>query len=218
MTTTISALNKLLLAIVGTIVLTGCKMQSNFQTRANANAYLKSNKQVFVSRSTLEEYVSRIGKRLIIVSDNPHNDYRFMVTDNSKQQIIIKDDNQITLTRGLLASLPDEAALAAVLSKAIVISEYDLNNPEHPMQGINYQLLDVKSMQYTARAGYDPNAIVELQANYLQQSLPNRSNWLHSLFMQSNWEAHQKNKQALKQFPKGLLRGKDRYIQILKKS
>ena len=70
-------------------------------------------------QTPLEEYVSRIGKRMQIVSENASNKYQFKVVNFDTPEVEFDTEKRsITITTALLQQLNDEAELAAVLSLA----------------------------------------------------------------------------------------------------
>lgn len=68
----------------------------------------------------LQDYVSRVGKKLAAVSDQPQLPYEFVVLNNSVPNAWALPGGKIAVNRGLLTMLEDEAELAAVLGHEIV--------------------------------------------------------------------------------------------------
>lgn len=163
----------------------------------------------------LQEYVSRVGKRLMIVIEEPIQNYEFIVSNSLSPDFNTTAPNKITISRGMLVKLQDEAELAAVLSHAIANlknSRLSLNLPVTELQAIT---TDKYSMTYMSRAGYDPNAVIELQELYLNPLDPRYGEWLNSIFIDRPPSLIRiaANKEAAAQLPLGLQRAKDRYQQ-----
>lgn len=147
-----------------------------------------------IAKSDLEEYVSRVGKKILIVVDNPKYNYEFSII-NSKSSQLHSNGPLIQISEGLLINLQDEAQLAAVLSNTIA----------------GEQLIDDKnSMLYMSRAGYDPMAAIELQEIYLSSR---SGKWLKDVFYNNppNIDRLAINKQIVEGLPKGLQRAKERF-------
>jgi predicted Zn-dependent protease len=138
--------------------------------------------------TSIEEYINRVGKRVLLVSNNPDIDFQYHYS-SSNEQILELDPATITITvsRGLLKNIKDEAQLAALLT----ISMSKLSNSSD---------IDKGTIIYLSRAGYDPEALVniqESQADYLKliyTSLPDAA-------------TINANKIAISKLPQGLKRG-----------
>lgn len=121
--------------------------------------------------SRIEEYVSRVGKRLLIVINDQkieQLDIVFKLNNLSKALIKISS-NQLIISKGVLNELKDEAELAAILAMAIV-----------NITKINPYYVDEHVINYLYKAGYDPMALVDLQRNFLSNK--GKKIWLNKLF------------------------------------
>jgi len=67
----------------------------------------------------LQAYVQSVGERLARVSHRPGLEYRFNVVDNSDINAYALPGGKISITRGLLAKMENEAQLASVLGHEI---------------------------------------------------------------------------------------------------
>lgn len=148
----------------------------------------------------IEEYITRIGKRLLIVDDNHKLNIKFALNNNSVP-LLTMQHNTITISNGVLNYLKNEAELVAILAIALET----INNN-------NYQT-DHRIIMHLYKAGYDPLVLVELEEEYLNsQNSPN--NWLDFLFSSMNItiERINANKNIILKMPKGLFRGEERYL------
>lgn len=153
------------------------------------------------AQSPTEEYVNRIAKRVVLVSDRPSENYNIRVLDSYNQEFSIdRETHTIAISTGALAQLKDEAELAAVLSIA-------MSRLEQAPQ------VDRETMQTLANAGYDPQAMLDLQEQYFYSS-NKQQNWLGEVFPAVPTEdSITANKQLVQEMPKGLLRGSEGYSQ-----
>ena len=199
--------NKLLFASICCIVLIiGCT--------PNTHRSLKKQTCFIV-----EEYVNRIIKRLLIVSESPKLpklDLKFNLNLTNKIVFKVNQERyQITISKGILEKLQDEAELAAILAMALTTLE--------PIAPYNF---DKKIINHMYKAGYDPMAYVALQEKYLVEPNINH-NWLKTLFSinPNNLEEItqfniDENKKLTLNLSRGLQRGQQRYfvnIRLLKK-
>jgi len=157
--------------------------------------------------SPTEEYITRVGKRVLIVSDQPHSSYKFRVSSTQQPELQLdKVDNSITVSQGLLQALNDEAELAATLTIAMSKMSY-------------YPDLDRNAMISLARAGYDPLAMVDLQEQYYYAAEHNQGHWLKAIYaLPPTDTAISVNKAFASKMSKGLLRGADIYQKQIKGS
>lgn len=139
----------------------------------------------YQDHESVSEYVNRIAKKIIIVSDQSSINYRFAVNEEQTPSVTFdQEDNQIIVTSGLLESLSDEAELAAILSLAM--AKYaGLADP------------DQATITYLYRAGYDPSALLDIQEQGLYANL------YATPITASTIEY---NKHRIASLPKGLLR------------
>jgi len=163
----------------------------------------------------IEEYISRVGKRLLIVSDDPELpslDIKFHFY-NSNDQFFNVDlkTNKITVSKGMLEGLQNEAELAAILAIALeTIGHRNLSN------------IDSNVINYMYKAGYDPMVFVELQEECLDNKKDPDYNWLETLFFPTELTTSkiEANKKLALTLPQGMQRAQQRYlsnIRMLKK-
>lgn len=70
---------------------------------------------------SLNDYVNRVGKALVVVSDRPEtfSGYHFQVLDSNELNAFAAPGGFIFVTKGLIAAVPDEDCLAGVLAHEI---------------------------------------------------------------------------------------------------
>ena len=116
-----------------------------------------------MSMKEKEEYIQRVSKRIALVSDTPSLSLKVNIADSEHIFLELNSNDSITISKGYLRHVKSEAQLAAVIGQ-IISSLQSKDN------------IDRNSMEYMARAGYDPKALVELQRhalntnNYMLQS------------------------------------------------
>lgn len=141
------------------------------------------------SKAELEEYVSRIGKRVIITSRTPKAKINFKVTDNEAVNYQVDGNGTIQVSRQLLKNLRDEAELAAILSHGIAeVTKAD----------------GQAEIEMMSNAGFDPRAAVDLKNNATDPSKP----WLKNVYQRSHQQVDNTSTNTL---PKGLRRGAEDY-------
>lgn len=161
----------------------------------------------------VKEYVNRIGKRLIIVSESSNLAKLNIAFDLKNSHAIFfeidTDKYHITISKGLLENLQDEAELCAILALSLVTLEHN-----------NLDNIDQQIMNNIYKAEYDPMAFVELQEEYLANKDKNY-NWLKVIFLSNiTKNTVNINRKIAFSFSKGTQRGKDRYcsqMRLLKK-
>jgi hypothetical protein len=176
--------------------------------------YLDAGQDFSNKYNQTEEYISRVGKRLLIISDSKNLNkiniiFKFK---NTNKTFISINDNQIIITKGILYYLHDEAELAAILAIALV-----------SLDAQNFSDFDERVINYLYKAGYDPMAFIELQQEYLINKRK-KYNWLYAIFL-NNLNNITKvtvniNKQLASSLSRGTQRFEQRYcsnIQTLKK-
>lgn len=158
------------------------------------------------TESHTEEYVNRVGKRILLVSDGPTNNYTFSVLETNDPVLAINiETNSVIISNGVLYQLKDEAELAAALALGIAKLKNTTN--------IDKDVAKVLSM-----AGYDPHAILELQQQYFYAANNHQTHWLQNLYPTPPAAGEIVNNELmLKRMPKGLLRGEDDYNKELYK-
>lgn len=152
------------------------------------------------SESSTEEYVNRVGKRVLLVSDRHSNNYNFSVLEESQPVFAVNTEtHSVIISRGVLQQLKNEAELAAAL--ALGIAKLD-----------NASNIDKDAANLLSMAGYDPHAILELQQQYFYAANNNQAHWLQNIYpTPPTAGAITTNEVMLKKMPKGLLRGEDEY-------
>lgn len=155
------------------------------------------------SKSPTEEYVNRIAKRIMLVSERPANKYAFVVASDAEPTLTLDHEtNTVIISTGALRALRDEAELAA----ALTMSMERLDNTAITSQA---------TVNALYMAGYDPEAYVALQEQYLQ-NYTNEQQWLQAIFptlpTQSDITA---TKALVEKMPQGLQRGTENYNQIV---
>ncbi len=150
--------------------------------------------------NSLETYVSRVGKLIEIVADRPNLDYSFVVSkDNDPYVHLSKEQGLIEISYGLLGQLRDEAELAATLALAIGRLADFIN-------------LDRESAKYIAFAGYDPQALLDIQKQFFHAVNADREHWLSSIYGKPlSAGTISANRVMIKKLPKGLQRGAEEY-------
>lgn len=149
---------------------------------------------------SLNTYVSRIGKLIEIVSDRPNLNYEFVVTEDQDPQLTMdREKGVISISYGLLKQLSDEAELAATLALAIGrLADY-----------IN---IDRESAKFMSYAGYDPQALLDIQEQYFFSANLMSEHWLTAIYptpLSAGTIAA--NRVMIKKYPEGLQRGAEDY-------
>jgi predicted Zn-dependent protease len=195
--------------------ISGCN-NSNYSNTNNYSQYSNYN----VS-SSLKEYINRVAKRLLIVNDNPqlnqlHVDFCFSNNDKPilsidyMPKIRYKKNHSITISKGLLNYLQDEAELATII--AIALETLTSNNIASEVHLVATKA-DRRIINQLYKAGYDPMVLTELQEEYLKNE--ENSNWLTFLFDPININDKRVSTNKLytqNNTPRGLQRGKQRYL------
>lgn len=145
----------------------------------------------------LQEYVSRIGQKLVSVSHRPDLDYSFTIIDSPDINAFALPGGPVYINRGLLAYLNSEAQLAAVLGHEIAhitarhaVRQDAAGKGNNILAGLMVLATGVRELgetsallggtvisgygrdmeleadglgaEYLLKAGYDPNAIVDV--------------------------------------------------------
>lgn len=194
---------KKLSSLILLLMLSGCADRSSLETYQDSGRTDKG----LVSRyqetnSATEEYISRVAKRVMVVSDRPDNKYKFQVTRSDDPSIELDhDSNTITISKGALDQLNDEAELAATLT----LSMERLDNAPN---------VDQRSIHALANAGYDPQAMLDLEEQYYYNLHSNNESWMKELFPASpTSDSIMADKMVVEKMPKGLTRGSETYKQ-----
>jgi predicted Zn-dependent protease len=125
-------LARLLALVLAAITLTGCsvnpvtgKRQLNFYSEEDEIAMGAEADQGIVAQygmladEDLQAYVSGIGERMVPVSHRPNLDFHFRVLDDPIVNAFALPGGYVYITRGILAYLDNEAALAGVMGHEI---------------------------------------------------------------------------------------------------
>ncbi len=186
------------------LCINGCTNRSSLETYHNST---RTNNDVTAAYhepdSQAEEYINRVAKRILLVTNRPIVNYRFETHKNSTPALVLSDHegkHNIDISTGALQSLDDEAQLAVVLSMSI----------ERFTRSMSYKsVIDTLYM-----AGYDPTALVELQQEYLYDKAS--YDWLGAVFPKSLSDSDiQSTKNMLGKKPQGLLRNAENYKQLI---
>ncbi len=198
------------------VIITGCSDTLNLD---NKYSYYRSSKNY--KFAVIEEYVSRVGKRLLIVNDNQilnNLNIKFAINNSEMQSLNIqyeqnykyKQKHVIIVSKGLLNYLQDEAELATILAIALeTINSNDIIS----LNSTTSLKADSRIINNLYKAGYDPLAFVALQEEYLKDKNHTYS-WLNFLFSPMNISEPRiyANQKKLLSIPKGLQRGKQNYL------
>ncbi len=194
---------KNLFVIVTTLFLCACfndrtSLETHEQTaRINHNTVT----QYTPPESHTEEYISRVGKRVTLVSNQPGTNYNFRVLNTEDLNLNIdKETHTISISEGLLQQLKDEAELAAVLLLSALRMDYHDAN------------IDRDTATFLSHAGYDPHAMLDLQEQYFYSSISNQNHWMQVIYpIAPSAGTITSNKIMLEGMPKGLARNKEDY-------
>lgn len=179
-----------ILILVAFTSIYGCKADDSNFNSMNKSYYRPAKKLQFRNSSgkKIEEYINRVGKRLLIVAPAEHN-FIFAVKKDKIPNVIVANDI-ITVTTSLLKELKNEAELATILAYSIIKN-------------------DNQALQTIAFAGYDPTAAIELQERLLVLQDSHNKAWQNGYFRLNPQSATriQLNRNIVAKLPKGLHRG-----------
>lgn len=152
------------------------------------------------SKSETEEYVSRVGKRVTLVSNSPSTNYNFRVLNTEELSLDLdRETHTVNISKGLLQQLKDEAELATVL----LLSAQRLD------QNAN---IDRDTATFLSRAGYDPRAMLDLQEQYFHSSNNRQNHWMQVIYPKApSAGSIMSNRIMLEKMPKGLARDEEDY-------
>lgn len=195
-----ASMKKLFLAIIF-LSLYGCvKQHSSLDTYQKTKRVDQNLAASYKSpASSNEEYANRIAKRILATSDTDAN-YTVLVTNDTTPILNLdKETHTVTISHGALTQLKDEAELAAIITLSIKI----INNTQD---------IDRTTAIALSNAGYDPQALLDLQEEYFYTSLDPNKHWLQSVFPTTPTAGKiSANKVMLQKMPKGLLRNAEDY-------
>ena len=195
---------KNLFLIVVTLLLSAC-----FNDRSSLETHQQTARidhdtvaQYSPPTSNTEEYINRIGKRVMLVSSRPSINYNFRVLNTEELNLDIdRETHTISISEGLLQQLKDEAELAAVLMLSALRMDYATN-------------VDRDTATFLSRAGYDPRAMLDLQEQYFYSLNRNsdQNHWMQVIYpVAPSAGTITANKAMLENMPKGLTRDMEEY-------
>jgi predicted Zn-dependent protease len=152
------------------------------------------------SKSQTEEYVSRVGKRVTLVSNSPSTNYNFRVLNTDELDLEIdRETHTIIISEGLLQQLKDEAELATVLLLSALRLDHHTN-------------LDRDAVTFLSRAGYDPKAMLDLQEQYFYSANKRQYHWMQRIYpVAPSAGTIMSTRIMLEKMPKGLARDEEDY-------
>ena len=117
--------------------------------------------------ANLNGYVEALGKRMAPITHRPQLPYHFSVLDTPVENAFAAPGGYIYITRGMLAMMEDEAALAAIIGH-----EMGHVNARHTARAMSRQLLLIGGVLVASALSEDiqkiaPFAIVGLQVLFL---------------------------------------------------
>lgn len=187
------------------IVLIGCSDRRSLETYQQSR---RTDPELITryqeTNSATEEYVNRVAKRVMSVSDRSAQNYNFQVEMDADPILNIDpESNTIIITKGALRELHDEATLAATLTLCME----KLDRAHNVDQG---------TVQALASAGYDPHALLDLQERYVYSTNRNNQEWLAELFANPPTASTiQANKLLIDKLPPGGSRGREHYLKMV---
>lgn len=191
-----------LFIIVATLMLCACfNNQSSIKTHQQTSRIDNDTvAQYTPSKSQTEEYITRVGKRVTLVSNRPSTNYNFRVIDTEELNLDInRETHTISISEGLLQQLKDEAELATVL----LLSALRLGPTTN---------LDRDTATFLSRAGYDPRAMLDLQEQYFHTANKKQNHWMQVIYpIAPSAGTIMSNKIMLEKMPKGLSRDEEDY-------
>ena len=163
----------------------------------------------FILDPALAAYVNEVGQKLVKVSDRPQLPFEFVIINDSVPNAWALPGGKLALNRGLLTELKSELIDVAAQGGAMLLN-FRFSR-EHELEADRY------GMDYMVRAGYDPQAAVELQETFVRLSGGKQPNWLAGMFATHppSQERVDANRAKAAGMPGGLFRGEDAYRQKL---
>ncbi len=190
------------IAYIITIVVILSLMGCHSSIHHNHTHKAKHIKQKYrITDTSITEYITRIGKRITVISNFPNKERSFILSTSSDPFVKILANKDISISKGLLADLKNEAQLAAVISYAFIKLETQTDTPALYTEQ-EAMIDDQKIISYLERAGYEANELLALQ----KQGLP-------ALYKYSPVTAAriENTKEVLKKIPLGLNKYTKRY-------
>lgn len=121
--------------------------EKEMEIGASVHPYLLEELGGSVRNSAVTGYVEKIGRKLAAKSSRSRIDYHFTVVDDSMINAFALPGGYIYITRGMLATLQDEAELAAVLGHEVGHVE-----KRHGVDQIKSMVVAEKGTKYAAGA------------------------------------------------------------------
>lgn len=112
------------LAIIFTILLfvtpasSAVNLSEEIKVGQNADKYIRWQFGVYPDRK-IQDYVNRVGQKLLESIDDPEFEFHFLVLDDTMLNAFAVPGGYVYITRGMLAYLDSEAALAGILGHEI---------------------------------------------------------------------------------------------------
>lgn len=191
---------KKLTSLLLILCLTGCAADRSSLDTYQKTARMDNNlvEKYQQANSITEEYVSRIAKRVSMVNDRPSDNFTINVLKTQDVEYSLDPETRtIIISQGALNKLKDEAELATILT--VGMARID-NSPN----------IDRETATLLYKAGYDPQAMLDLQEQYFYR----QQNWLSEVFPYPPTPGSiTANQTMIEKMPKGLLRGSENYNQ-----
>jgi hypothetical protein len=201
-------INPLIHILCYSLVFSGCSNAKNNKLKQNdfsniASCHIRKNFE-------LKEYLIKVSKRILLVSDKPDLNLNFNVKEYHKEIINIDKNGTITISRKALEALRDESQLATIIGYSIIQSDPKYKNIRifnSEQDAVKY---DQQNIINLSKAGYNPLALIELQ------EIINKNNWLSGIFLQPMTTTRiEINKNFIRNLPNGSLRTEYAYQKIL---
>lgn len=193
---------KKLFVITAALMLSACFNNQNSLKTHQQTARLDNETvaQYEPSKSETEEYISRVGKRVTLVSNRPTTNYNFRVLNTEEPSLELdRETHTVVISEGLLQRLKDEAELATVLLLSALRLDQNAN-------------LDRDTATFLSRAGYDPRAMLDLQEQYFHSSNNKQNHWMQVIYPKApSAGTIMSNRIMLEKMPKGLARDEEDY-------
>ena len=193
------------ITILSFIFIVGCNSNSSYKIKNKPFLY-SDRLQKKKPTVNVQEYVARVGKKIIIVSKNPNNQYNFKLSNNYNS--IDFNKNTIILNKNHIKTLKNEAELAYMLTAAISKANYLKTN--------NHSQEDKEIIKTMSMAGYDPKVVIDMQKRYLNGANSQDNSWIANLSSYKINNSRIKNNiKTVKKGFSGLQRYKHRFLNIV---
>lgn len=187
----------------------------------------------------LQKYLEKVGKKIASASDRPDLPYEFLLVNNPMPNASCLPGGKVIVHLGLFKVVKDESELAAVLAHEIAHAnlrhgakkrekEILADLMMHPAERVAYQYTlnftpenefeaDYYGLKYLSAAGYDPQAALDSQLRmetFFGGSDPHHHPQTMLKTHPDSKERQAALKKAIKEYPKGGIRGKEIYKQL----